>query len=78
DRLIKLQEEIAAERSRSLVGKEFKVLCESYADGSSNALLGRTEGNVIIEFAGKKESVGSFQKVKVLSTKTWRLFGELA
>ncbi len=78
DRLIKLQEEIATRRNKSLVDEELTVLCESHSEDSAKTLLGRTEGNVIIEFTGKKDLVGSFQKVKVLNAKTWRLFGELA
>ena len=53
----------------------YRVLVEE--EKSDGILSGRTEGNVIIEFPGKKELIGSFAYVKVTEPKTWILKGEL-
>ena len=72
--LCDLQESIAGRRTASMKGRVYRVLCESISD--KGLLSGRTEGNVIIEFPGSEDKVGSFVNVKVTEPKTWVLFGE--
>ncbi len=73
--LIAVQEEAAAERTASTVGKTYRVLCESI---SKNGLIeGRTSGNIIIEFPADASVIGSFRNVTVTESLTWILRGEL-
>lgn len=73
--LLDAQEKIAAKRTASMVGKTYRVLCESV---SKNGFIeGRTEGNIIIEFPADKSVIGSFREVTVTESLTWILRGEL-
>ena len=74
--LTDLQEKIASERTAKMKGEKYRVLVES-TGRSDGYLSGRTEGNIIIEFPGDKELIGSFRNVIVTEPKTWMLFGEL-
>ncbi len=72
--LLDAQEKIAAERTASMVGKTYRVLCESVSKGG--LIEGRTGGNIIIEFPADKSVIGSFREVKVTESLTWILRGE--
>ena len=74
--LIEAQEVIAAERTASMVGKTYRVLCESISKGG--LIEGRTSGNIIIEFPADASVIGSFRKVTVTESLTWILRGELS
>ena len=73
--LLDAQEKIAAERTASMVGKTYRVLCESVSKGG--LIEGRTEGNIIIEFPADKSVIGTFRNVRVTESLTWILRGEL-
>lgn len=73
--LLDAQEKIAAERTASMVGKTYRVLCESISKGG--LIEGRTDGNIIIEFPADESVIGSFRNVKVTESLTWILRGEL-
>lgn len=75
--LLKVQEEIAARRCASMVGKEYKVLVEGKTD-KEGILTARTSGNIIVEFAGDDNLIGSFANVKITKARNWILNGELA
>ncbi len=73
--LLDAQEKIAAVRTASMVGKTYRVLCESVA---KNGLIeGRTQGNIIIEFPADTSVIGSFREVEVTESLTWILRGKL-
>lgn len=74
--LIEAQEAIAAERTASMVGKTYRVLCESISKGG--LIEGRTSGNIIIEFPADASVIGSFRNVTVTESLTWILRGELS
>lgn len=74
--LISVQEEIAAQRTASMVGKTYRVLCESV--GKNGLIEGRTSGNIIIEFPADASVIGSFREVTVKESLTWILRGELS
>lgn len=69
------QEEIADSRTTKMIGKTYRVLCEGVSKGG--LIEGRTEGNIIIEFPGSPELIGSFRNVKVSESLIWILRGEL-
>ncbi|MBR4858505.1 MAG: tRNA (N6-isopentenyl adenosine(37)-C2)-methylthiotransferase MiaB [Clostridia bacterium] len=73
--LLDAQEVIAAKRTASMVGKTYKVLCESVSKGG--LIEGRTQGNIIIEFPADISVIGTFKDVKVTESLTWILKGEL-
>lgn len=75
--LTDLQESIAAQRTASMKGETYRVLVEEKAKGEG-MLSGRTEGNVIIEFPGEEELIGSFVNVTVTNPRTWIVYGEKA
>lgn len=74
--LLKAQEEIAAKRCASYVGKTMKVLVEAQT-GKNNELNGRTSGNIIVEFEGTPDLIGSFQNVTITKARNWILKGQL-
>ncbi len=76
-KLTALQEQIAGARTAAMKGKTFRVLVEEPAK-EDGFLSGRTQGNVIIEFPGSSDLIGTFQDVTVTEPKTWILKGELA
>ncbi len=75
--LCKVQEEIAAKRTKSYEGKVFRVLCEEY-NAENGMISGRTGTNIMIDFKADKEYLGRFVDVKVTKAKTWVLTGELS
>lgn len=74
--LLDAQEEVAAQRTASSVGKTYRVLCESVAKNGN--IEGRTSGNIIIEFPADESVIGTFRNVTVTESLTWILRGKLA
>jgi tRNA-2-methylthio-N6-dimethylallyladenosine synthase len=70
------QEKIAASRCAGEVGRTHRVLVEGRSP-KSGLLTGRTDGNVIVNFPGRDETVGRFADVKITSARDWILDGEL-
>ncbi len=75
--LLAVQEECAARRTADMVGRRLRVLCEGKAK-RDGWLIGRTSGNVIIEFPGGAEWIGRFVSVDVTEALTWIVKGRLA
>lgn len=73
--LLKTQEEIAAERCRSMVGSIERVLVEEVNE-KNGLLSARTSGNIIVEAEGKPELIGTFRDVRVTEARNWMLRGE--
>ena len=76
EELLFQQEQIAAERSAKTKGETFRVLAEGRS--KNGRINGRTSGNVMIEFDGPDELIGTFCNVTVTEPLTWVLRGELA
>lgn len=74
--LTDLQEKISAENMKKYKDKVFK--CFVYGKGKlgDNYIAARTDGNLIIEFEGSEELIGTFQKIKVTEPLTYVLKGE--
>lgn len=73
--LLDAQEKVAAKRTASMLGKTYRVLCESVA--KNGMIEGRTQGNIIIEFPADESVIGSFRNVTVTESLTWILRGQL-
>ena len=69
------QEEIAARRTASMVGKTYRVLVEP--NEKEGWLTGRTEGNISIDFEGDASLIGEFADIEVTEAKTWILYGRI-
>lgn len=74
--LLDVQEEIAAKRCSSMVGKTEKVLIESVKE-KTGELNARTSGNIIVELEGDKSLIGTFQNAEITSARNWILKGKL-
>lgn len=75
--LTELQEKISADNMKKYQGKVFK--CFVYGKGKlgDNYIAARTDGNLIIEFEGDENLIGTFQKIKVTEPLTYVLKGEM-
>lgn len=73
--LLAVQEEIAAKRCASMLGNIEKVLIED--EGKNGVLNGRTSGNIIVELEAPKDTIGTFQNVKITNARNWILKGEI-
>lgn len=72
--LLKVQEEIAAKRCAAMVGKKYRVLVEEQA--KNGMLSSRTANNIIVEFDGSKDLIGTFCDVEVTQARNWILRGK--
>lgn len=73
--LLKTQEQIAAERCRSMVGSTERVLVEEINE-KTGLLSARTSGNIIVEAPGDPSLIGTFQNAKITEARNWILRGE--
>ena len=73
--LLKVQEEIAADRCRSMVGTTERVLVEEVNE-KNGLLSARTSGNIIVEASGDVSLIGTFRNVKITEARNWILRGE--
>jgi len=76
ERLIELHRKIQREIAESELGRIEPVLIEREAR-SDGDLLGRTEGNKVVAFAGDAHRVGSYASVRLVSTSGATFRGEL-
>ena len=73
--LLKLQEEISAKRTASMVGRTMRVLVEEEAkEGILNA---RTHNGVVVEVPGKTELIGHFADARITEARNFILRGQL-
>lgn len=76
-RLLELQSEIYAKRREEFLGKDVEVLVEEQNFKDDTLLKGRTRCWKNVLFPGKKELVGSLQKVRIHSYSHQTLHGTL-
>lgn len=74
--LLEIQKEISENLCKNMVGKELRVLAESF-DEKLQKLLCRTSSNTIVETNGDKKLIGSFLNVKIVDSKKESLIGIL-
>ena len=73
--LLKLQEQISARRTASMVGRQYRVLVEEQArEGILNA---RTHGGVVVEVSGNVDLIGTFGTAEVTEARNFILRGSL-
>ena len=77
DRLVEVSNRISAEKHKAYEGTEQRVLVDG-ADGRGEyPLTARTTGGRLVHMKGDASLVGQFVTVKILSSNTWALFGEV-
>lgn len=75
-RLLKLQEKIAAQRCAEMVGTKQKVLFEEKT--KKDGVLGaRTSGNIVVEVPADEKLIGSFGEVEITQAGNWILKGKI-
>lgn len=74
--LLKVQEQIAAERCQGMKGNIERVLVEERNE-KNGMLSGRTEGSIIVEFPGDDTLIGAFADVKITEARNWILRGTM-
>lgn len=76
--LIALQNTIARDKNRLLVGQSFEVLVEGMSDKDPSRLMGRTRGNKLMLFPGALENYppGSLVEVTTNEAFLWGFIGE--
>ncbi len=74
--LLAVQEEIAAKRCASMVGKKEKILVES-VNKKNNKLQCRNSGNIIVECDSDENLIGTFQIAEITEARNWILKGKL-
>jgi tRNA-2-methylthio-N6-dimethylallyladenosine synthase len=75
--LQEIQNRITAEKHRSMVGREVEVLVEGADKKKSGFLEGRTRTNYIAHFPGDPALVGQLVRVRIQSSRTIHLIGEM-
>jgi tRNA-2-methylthio-N6-dimethylallyladenosine synthase len=76
--LTDLSNRLSIEYNTKLVGKEVLVLVDEKATKNDDmTYCGYTEDNRLVNFVGTQDLIGKIVKLKIISTKTWFLFGEL-
>jgi tRNA-2-methylthio-N6-dimethylallyladenosine synthase len=78
DRLLAVQNAIAAEKNLPMEGKTLRVLCDGESKGNPEVYSGRTEGGKIVFFHGIPDMTGKFVNVRIERTEAFALWGEIA
>ena len=76
ERLLKVQNEIALNKNKPLVGKTVRVLCDGESKTNPDVYSGRTEQAKIVFFDGAEEDVGKFVNVKITKAEAFALYGD--
>lgn len=75
-RLLKLQEKIAAQRCAEMVGTTQRVLFEEKT--KKDGILGaRTSGNIVVEVPADEKLIGNFGEVEITQAGNWILKGKI-
>ena len=77
DRLVEVANRISAEKHREYEGKIYKVLVDGETGKDEYNLSSRTNGGRLVHLKGDPSLVGQFVIVKITSSNTWALYGEV-
>ena len=77
DLLVNAVNEISEKKNKAYQDRVEKVLVDGVSKNDKSTLTGRTDGFKLVNFAGKKELIGSLVDVKIKDAKTFSLFGEV-
>ena len=77
DLLVNAVNEISEKKNKAYQDRVEKVLVDGVSKNDKSTLTGRTDGFKLVNFAGKKDLIGSLVDVKITDAKTFSLFGEV-
>ena len=75
--IIALQNEIAKESNHNDIGKVYEVLVEGFSKRSKEQMSGRTSQNKMVVFPREGRHIGEFIKVKIMTSTSATLIGEV-
>jgi tRNA-2-methylthio-N6-dimethylallyladenosine synthase len=75
--LQEFQNRITAQKHRNMIGREVEILVEGVDKKKSGSLEGRTRTNYIVHFPGDPAMIGRMVRVKLISSRTIHLMGEM-
>jgi len=75
--LVAVQNQITKELSLDYVGKRWEVLVEDVNSKQPGYVMGRTESGRLVNFAGSPLLIGQFVNVKVTSSRSAALWGDI-
>ena len=76
ERLLAVQNEIALEQNKPLVGQTLRVLCEGVSKNNDAIYSGRTDAFKIVFFEGEPFDTGKFVNIKINRAEAFALYGE--
>lgn len=77
-RLLALQREIAIENNKRFVGRVLRVLCDGESRKRPGMITGRSSENMLVEFPGTTDLIGSFVDVMITESHSGALSGTMA
>ncbi len=77
DALVETANRISGEKHAAYVGRTVRVLVDGSTGQTPYTLSSRTKGGRLVHLKGDDSLVGRFVQVRIVSSSTWALFGEL-
>ena len=77
DRLMDVSNRISGEKHKEYEGKTVRVLVDGETGREEYNLSPRTNGGRLVHLHGDKSLIGQFVNVKIVSSNTWALYGEI-
>lgn len=74
-RLLALQREIAIENNKRFVGRTIRVLCDGESRKRPGMMTGRSSENMLVEFPGTADLIGTFVDVMITESHSGALSG---
>ena len=78
DALTELANRISGEKHAAYEGQTLRVLIDGETGREEYNLSSRTDGGRLVHLRGDPSLIGSFADVKIVSSNTWALYGELS
>ena len=77
DRLMDVSNRISAEKHKEYEGQTLRVLVDGETGRDEYNLSSRTNGGRLVHLKGDPALIGQFIDVKIASSNTWALYGEI-
>ena len=77
DKLMDVSNRISGEKHKEYEGKTVRVLVDGETGREEYNLSSRTNGGRLVHLRGDKSLIGQFVNVKIVSSNTWALYGEI-
>ncbi len=77
DQLTELSNRISGEKHKAYEGRTLRVLVDGETGRDEYNLSSRTNGGRLVHLKGDPALIGQFVNVKIVSSNTWALYGEL-